>query len=83
MAHQQAKNQSEEEKLHGDKLENAIPAPENGGHAKSAAAHLNEHSHLHNNNNPNLDNSQHHTISNTLREPPQQISRVGKGHRGE
>jgi hypothetical protein len=60
-------------------VNNAVPAPENGGHARSAAAHLQDHSHIHDNKNA----VQHHVPSNELREPPQEVTRTGKGHRGE
>ena len=51
-----------------------VPAPDNGGHARSAAAHLGD--------------AKGHTKAAgslrqtpTLREPPMEISRVGKQHR--
>ncbi|HEY4355315.1 MAG TPA: hypothetical protein VGN16_06185 [Acidobacteriaceae bacterium] len=84
MADEQAKPAADEEKKHGDPLEdshahNAIPAAEDGGHDRSVAAHLHEHSHLHD----NMNAVQHHVPSQQLREPPQEVTRTGKGHRGE
>lgn len=94
MAQPHAKPEPEEFKKHGDLLEaikesdarsenkpvDPIPAPENGGHARSAAAHLgNTHADTHEKNaykNP----GSHPTA---LREPPQEISRIGKQHRGQ
>lgn len=58
---------------------NAIPKAEDGGHDRSVAAHLHEHTHLHDNKNA----VQHHVPSQQLREPPQEVTRTGKGHRGE
>ena len=93
-----AHEQHDEVKKHGDVLEKAlkeadqhnqgindpIPAPENGGHARSAAAHLEENTHLHGN---SLKKGSHlvepMTQVNAQKQPPQEISRVGKSHRGQ
>ncbi len=64
---------------HTDEKNSAIPHAENGGHDKSAAAHLNDHSNIHDNKNA----VQHHVPSNKLNEPPQEVSRNGKDHRGQ
>lgn len=96
MSKEHAHKQNGEEKKHGDAMERAlgdaerhndakgaevdpVPPAENGGHAHSVAAHLHETSHLHDNRNA----VQHHVPSNQLRQPPQEVSRAGKGHRGQ
>lgn len=85
----------EEEKKHGDALERAlheadkhtvnqnpdpVPAPDNGGHPRSQAAHLGSHVQEHTKPAGNL---RHGAAPGELREPPQEVSRVGKGHRGQ
>jgi hypothetical protein len=55
-----------------------IPLPEHGGHAHSYAAHLG--GAIHGRTAPAANFSQR--VSGQLREPPQQISRIGKQHRG-
>ena len=92
MAQPHAKPEPHEFKKHGDPLETVkqadaraskepvdpIPAPENGGHARSAAAHLG---------NAHADSREKNGYKNVgshptaLREPPQEVSRVGKQHR--
>ncbi len=86
----------EEEKKHGDALERAlkeadkhtassnqnadpVPAPDDGGHAHSQAAHLGSHVQEHTRPAGNLPHGA--TTPGQLREPPQEISRVGKEHR--
>lgn len=77
-------------KQHGDTLEGAtentdrqakdsgaIPKPERGTHEKSHAAHLGGNVHDHTKPEGNL----HPGASGELREPPQEVSRVGKQHR--
>ena len=59
---------------------NPIPAPEDGGHAKSHAAHLHEAGDVHSKPAGNLRQG---SGPGELREPPQQVSRVGKDHRGQ
>ena len=93
-----AHEQHGEQKKHGDVLEkalkeadehntgqgSAIPAPENGGHARSAAAHLNDNAHLHGNTlTPGSQHFEPMTQVNAQKQPPQEISRVGKQHRGQ
>jgi hypothetical protein len=56
----------------------AIPAAENGGHARSPAAHLHEDAKLHDNQSA----VKHPVQTGQLREPPQEVSRSGKAHRG-
>lgn len=84
-----AERQDGEQKVHGDALEeavssagehedannSAIPAPEYGGHARSQAAHLGREVHDHTKPAGDLRNYQ------AEREPPQEVSRVGKQHR--
>ena len=60
-----------------DKL-NPIPAPENGGHPRSPAAHLGGTPHEHT---KPAGNFRQGASPGQLREPPQVISRVGKQHR--
>jgi hypothetical protein len=90
-----AELEKESLKKHGDELEKAvesreqgstetagkdrdpIPMPENGGHEKSHAAHL---GHVHEQTKP-ADKLKQGVGSNTLREPPMVVSRVGKQHR--
>jgi hypothetical protein len=54
-----------------------IPVPENGGHEKSHAAHL---GHVHEQTKP-ADMIRQGAASNSLREPPMVVQRVGKQHR--
>jgi hypothetical protein len=61
-----------------DKAPDPIPMPENGGHEKSHAAHL---GHAHGETKP-ADKLKQGMGSNTLREPPMVVSRVGKQNRG-
>jgi hypothetical protein len=58
----------------------AIPAPEDGGHAKSHAAHLHTEGDAHTKPAGNLRQG---SGPGELREPPQEVSRVGKGHHRE
>lgn len=62
---------------------NAIPEADNGGHARSAAAHLKESEHLHGNAAKGDANYKTLSHSNALREPPQEVTRTGKDHRGQ
>jgi hypothetical protein len=81
MADEQVKP-ADEVKDHGTQgasTHSAIPKAEDGGHDRSVAAHLHEHTHLHD----NMNAVQHHVPSQQLREPPQEVTRTGKGHRGE
>lgn len=91
-----AEPEKESLKKHGDELQRAvdsagegssesegkrkdpIPMPENGGHEKSHAAHL---GHVHEQTKP-ADKLKQGMGSNTLREPPMVVSRVGKQNRG-
>jgi hypothetical protein len=91
MATLHAKRQSSEEKFHGDKLESAnenpspakhstaenrsIPAAENGGHSRSRAAHLNSPTQER----TKASGSARHPGQE--RQPPMEISRVGKDFR--
>ena len=92
-----AERQQGEEKKHGDVLAkalkeadthtggnasgSAVPAPEDGSHPRSAAAHLHEDEQLHGN---SLQAGHQHSAfgtKNALRQPPQEVSRSGKQHR--
>lgn len=95
MAH--AEREDESLKKHGDALENAvenrerhfsdgdgrganvdrIPAPENGSHEKSHAAHLGGTVH----DNTKRQGPNPGASPGELREPPQEVSRIGKQHR--
>jgi hypothetical protein len=55
--------------------QSAIPAPDNGGHARSQAAHLGGHTHDHTK--PVGDMRKYEAE----REPPQEVSRAGKEYR--
>ena len=55
--------------------QSAIPAPEDGGHARSQAAHLGSHSHDHTK--PVGDMRKYEAE----REPPKEVSRAGKRYR--
>ncbi len=69
----------ESTKQHGDKLD-PIPAPEDGGHSRSSAAHLGEVGKVGKaqaNSQPAGKSQQ----SGTLREPPSIVERAGKQHR--
>jgi hypothetical protein len=57
-----------------------IPAPENGNHARSHAAHLGGHVDEHTKRAGNLRQG---AAPAERREPPMIISRVGKDHRGQ
>lgn len=88
-----AEKQQGEEKMHGDALDkavssagehetrdssaqhSAVPSPDDGGHARSQAAHLGGHTHDHTK--PVGDLRKYEAE----REPPQEVSRVGKEHR--
>lgn len=65
-------------KIHGDELASAIPEPDNGGHSRSAAAHLGGTVHDHTKPAGNL---RHGAAPGELREPPMVVERVGKQHR--
>lgn len=94
MSNEHAPEEKESLKKHGDALEeavtgssgkgatsakrDAVPMPENGGHEKSHAAHL---GHVHESTKP-ADKLKQGMGSNTLREPPMVVSRVGKQNRG-
>jgi hypothetical protein len=87
-----AQRENESLKKHGDVLERAIedadrhaqgskdpiPMPESGGHEKSHAAHLG--GNAHDRTKPQIEPGQR-AAQAPLREPPQEISRVGKEHR--
>ena len=73
MADKHAVPLAEEEKTHGD----AIPPAENGGHSRSVAAHLQDHTNIHDNKNA----VQHHVPSNKLNETPEEVSLKGKDNR--
>lgn len=86
-----AQKKSEPLKKHGDVMESAIadvhrhtrgrvdpiPMPDRGGHQKSHAAHLGGDHHDRTKPEGNL----RHGAAGELREPPQEVSRVGKKHR--
>ncbi len=89
-----ANKQKNEEKMHGDPLEeavssagehqtsernSAIPEADNGGHARSQAAHLGGHAHDHTK--PTGDQRGIIKAEEFPREPPQEVSRAGKNHR--
>jgi hypothetical protein len=89
MAHESAQPQQESTRTHDDEAETAarkgpvsvessIPAPEDGSHSRSHAAHL---GHVHEQTKP-ADKLRQGMASNTLREPPVVVSRVGKQNRG-
>jgi hypothetical protein len=67
------------EKQHPEQHADAVPPPDNGGHAHSAAAHLKVGSAEHTKPEGNLRQGSH---PNALREPPMVVQRVGKQHRG-
>jgi hypothetical protein len=88
-----AHKETESLKKHGDVLESAIedvdrhkagakvdpiPMPDDGAHEKSHAAHLG--GTVHDRTRPE-GNLRHGTAPGELREPPQEISRIGKEHR--
>lgn len=87
-----AQKKAEPLKKHGDALESAmadtdrhpksrvdpIPIPDRGGHEKSHAAHLGGNRHDHTKPEGNVRQG---VASGELREPPQEISRIGKQHR--
>ena len=95
MANQHAHKADEELKKHGDVLEEAmhdadrhnvegqkadpVPMPDNGSHSHSQAAHLGS---AHGSTKP-AGNLRQGASPGQLREPPQDISRVGKQHRGQ
>jgi len=60
-----------------------VPAPDNGGHSHSMAAHLRQEEHLHNNALKGGHFFEPMTQVNAQKQPPQEISRVGKEHRGQ
>lgn len=65
-----------------------VPLPDQGGHAHSHAAHLSGKASKYVNDKENAQNKpegnlRHGAHPTGLREPPQNVSRVGKGHRGE
>lgn len=95
MAKEHAEIEKESLKKHGDALEgaapgasakggatapkkDAVPMPENGGHERSHAAHLGQ---VHESTKP-ADKLKQGMGSNTLREPPMVVNRVGKQNRG-
>jgi hypothetical protein len=97
MSSKQMQQQQEEQKKHGDPLERAlddvaehtiggnknidpVPEPEKGNHAHSHAAHLGAHVNEHTKPAGNL---RHGASPGALREPPQEVSRMGKQHRGQ
>jgi hypothetical protein len=65
----------ERESQNSSAKESAIPAPDNGGHARSQAAHLGGHTHDHTK--PVGDLRKYEAE----REPPQEVSRAGKEYR--
>ena len=66
---------SEHESQHSDAKRSAIPAPDDGGHARSQAAHLGGHTHDHTK--PVGDMRKYEAE----REPPKDVSRAGKEYR--
>jgi hypothetical protein len=97
MAGKRANKQQAEEKMHGDPLDgavesagesgersqssSAIPEAENGGHARSAAAHLGGNVHGHTK--PTGDQRGIIKAEEFPREPPRDVRRAGKQHRGQ
>jgi len=87
-----AHKEAESLKKHGDAMESAmqdadrhakprvdpIPMPDRGGHEKSHAAHLG--GNVHDRTKPE-GSPRHGGAAGELREPPQEISRIGKEHR--
>ena len=65
----------EHESQHSEAKRSAIPAPDNGGHARSQAAHLGGRAHDHTK--PVGDMRKYEAE----REPPQEVSRAGKEYR--
>jgi hypothetical protein len=65
----------EHESKNIDAHQSAIPAPEDGGHARSVAAHLGGHTHDHTK--PVGDMRKYEAE----REPPKEVSRAGKRYR--
>lgn len=90
MSKPRAQKQQSQEKIHGDELDSAVsssgehdsserpsavPEPDNGGHARSQAAHLG--GHVHDHTKPAGDLRKYEAE----REPPQEVSRAGKEYR--
>lgn len=87
-----AQKKAESLKKHGDVMESAIadadrhaqrridpiPMPDRGGHEKSHAAHVGGNVHDHTKPEGNLRQG---AAPGELREPPQEIGRIGKQHR--
>lgn len=61
-----------------EERDGAIPAAENGGHARSAAAHLGTNVHEHT---KPITDLKHGMTPGEIGEPPQDIKRAGKQHR--
>ena len=93
MSNEHAHKAKEEVKKHGDAMEVAmedmdrhaaghdvdpVPMPENGTNPRSQTAHLGGTVHAHTKPAGNL---RHGAAPGELREPPQEVSRVGKEHR--
>lgn len=68
-------SEAEPEHQHSSAKPSAIPAPDNGGHARSQAAHLGGHPHDHTK--PVGDMRKYEAE----REPPKEVSRAGKEYR--
>lgn len=65
-----------------------VPLPDQGGHAHSHAAHLGQKASKYANDKENAQNKPEGNLRQGAypagrREPPQNINRVGKGHRGQ
>jgi hypothetical protein len=69
---------SDKHKSVGNRDIDPVPAPENGSHSHSHAAHLGEHVQEHTKTAGNLRNG---PASDELREPPMEVDRLGKKHR--
>jgi hypothetical protein len=69
------KQKEQEEQRQQPKSSHAIPAPDDGGHARSQAAHLG--GHLHDHTKP-VGDLRHYEQE---REPPMEVSRAGKDYR--
>ena len=67
------------ERQHPDQTFTAVPPAESGGHARSAAAHLQVGGNQHTKPEGNLRQGSH---PGALRQPPMVVQRVGKQHRG-
>ncbi|MEO6803977.1 MAG: hypothetical protein ABI197_12120 [Granulicella sp.] len=78
MTNKKAHEEAEELKEFDAHVPDAVPAPEDGGHSHSHAAHLGTSAHE---NTKPAGGLKHGVTLGELREPPQVTGRVGKEHR--